>query len=231
LFGESNEIFGQRFKKKVLKRLRYEKENFFSWTLPTTLQKIRGKLSVCYYNVIYPNFHIGKNYEIWGKFYVTMFSPRTSEIWVGNRSHIVSEAKRGGLSLFSRCKLTVYADGIIQIGERVGLNGTVISSRKKIVIGDNTMIAANVIIADSDFHQQWPPEERWVNPGFEFDQEVYIGKNVWIGMNCIILKGVSIGDNSIIGAGSVVTKDIPSNVIAAGNPAVVIKALGPDCVS
>ena len=57
----------------------------------------------------------------------------------------------------------------------------------------------------------------------EFGKSVIIGKNVWIGGNCCILPGVKIGDNTIIGAGSIVTKDIPENVIAAGNPCKIIR--------
>lgn len=88
------------------------------------------------------------------------------------------------------------------------------------------MIAANVIIVDSDFHATWPPEMRWSNKTDAFDREVVIGRRVWIGMNSLILKGSRIGDNSIIGAGSVVSGDIPSNCMAAGNPARVIRMLG-----
>jgi acetyltransferase-like isoleucine patch superfamily enzyme len=61
--------------------------------------------------------------------------------------------------------------------------------------------------------------------GYERDRRVKIGKNVWIGVNCIILKGVTIGENSILGAGSVVVNDIPPNVLVRGNPAKIIKNL------
>jgi len=87
------------------------------------------------------------------------------------------------------------------------------------------MIAPNVIIVDSDFHVSWPPEKRFDLIDSKQDKEIRIGRNVWIGANTIVLKGVTIGDNSIIGAGSVVVKDIPKNVLAAGNPAVVKKQL------
>ncbi|OBW42116.1 putative acetyltransferase [Chryseobacterium sp. MOF25P] len=59
----------------------------------------------------------------------------------------------------------------------------------------------------------------------DFSEPIRIGKNVWLGANCVVLPGVSIGDNSIIGAGSIVTKDIPSNAVAVGNPCKVIKYL------
>ena len=86
-------------------------------------------------------------------------------------------------------------------------------------------MAPNVTIVDSDFHVHWPPEKRrTVRTGAD-DRAVKIGEYVWIGANSLVLKGVSIGDNSIVGAGSVVANDIPANVIAAGNPARVIKNL------
>ena len=63
------------------------------------------------------------------------------------------------------------------------------------------------------------------NEGYDYGKPITLGKNVWLGGGCTILSGVTIGDNSIIGAGSVVTKDIPANVIAAGNPARVIREI------
>ena len=59
-----------------------------------------------------------------------------------------------------------------------------------------------------------------------FNMEVHIGRNVWIGGGCVLLPGVSIGDNTVIGAGSIVTKDIPANVVAYGNPCRVIREIG-----
>nr|WP_268998954.1 DapH/DapD/GlmU-related protein [Leptospira interrogans] len=78
---------------------------------------------------------------------------------------------------------------------------------------------------DSSFHALWPPEGRLTNPDFESDDDVVIGNNVWLGSQVIVLKGVKIGDNSVIGAGSVVTKSIPENCLAAGNPAKPIRFL------
>ncbi|WP_318838246.1 acyltransferase [Leptospira yasudae] len=87
------------------------------------------------------------------------------------------------------------------------------------------MFAANSTILDSSFHAIWPPENRLMNPAMETDADVIIEDNVWIGTQVIILKGVRIGMNSVIGAGSVVTKSIPENCLAAGNPAHPIRFL------
>ena len=81
------------------------------------------------------------------------------------------------------------------------------------------MFAPNVNIVDSDFHSIQPFGQRLKNPGFENDSSVLIGDNVWIGMNVTILKGVKIGNNSVIGACSLVLNDIEDNVLAAGIPA------------
>jgi len=88
------------------------------------------------------------------------------------------------------------------------------------------MIGPDCLIMDSDFHIPWPPESRYYYPGEEVDADVLIGAYVWLGARCIILKGVTIGDNSIIAAGSIVVGNIPENCLAAGVPAVVKRKLG-----
>lgn len=91
----------------------------------------------------------------------------------------------------------------------------------KVTIGDNAQIAPNVSIytAGHPIH----PDSR--NSGYEYGIPISIGNNVWIGGNTVILPGVTIGDNVVIGAGSVVTKNIPANMIAAGNPCRVIREI------
>lgn len=88
-----------------------------------------------------------------------------------------------------------------------------------ITIGDHTMIGPNVTIATANHPED--PEVR--KTGYQYNLPVTIGKNVWIGSGAIILPGVTIGDDSIIGAGSVVTRDIPSGVVAVGNPCKVLR--------
>ena len=100
--------------------------------------------------------------------------------------------------------------------------GVRIDSASKVVIGSNTMLAAGVYVTDADWH------------GI-YDRPKPIGKtapviledNVWIGDGAVIGKGVTVGANTIVGAGAVVTKSLPSNVIAAGNPASVVRELDP----
>ncbi len=113
----------------------------------------------------------------------------------------------------------------IEVGENFFANyNFIVLDVGKVRIGDNAQIAPNVSIytAGHPVH----PESR--NTGYEYGINITIGNNVWIGGNTCILPGVTIGDNAVIGAGSVVTKDIPSDVIAVGNPCRVIRKITED---
>lgn len=91
----------------------------------------------------------------------------------------------------------------------------------RVTIGDNVMLAPNVAIYTAGH----PVHHETRNSHYEYGIPVTIGDNVWIGGNSVITPGVTIGSNTVIGAGSVVTKDIPDNVIAAGNPCRVIRKI------
>lgn len=91
-----------------------------------------------------------------------------------------------------------------------------------IYVGDYTMIGPNVTIASAG--HPILPELR--EKGYQYNMQVHIGKNCWIGAGSVILPGVTIGDNTVIGAGSVVTKDIPENVVAVGNSCRVLREIG-----
>lgn len=91
-----------------------------------------------------------------------------------------------------------------------------------IYIGDYTMIGPNVVLATAG-HPINPELRQKVT---QYNADVHIGKNVWLGAGVIVMPGVTIGDNSVIGAGSIVTKDIPANVVAVGNPCRVMREIG-----
>jgi acetyltransferase-like isoleucine patch superfamily enzyme len=125
------------------------------------------------------------------------------------------------------CFFVVVKKGELTIGENVGISATAIVCWNKIEIGDNVRIGGGTVIYDTDFHSL-DFRDRIPLPEIQDNVKtspVLIEQNVFIGAHCTILKGVTIGQNSIIGACSVVAKNIPANQIWAGNPARFIKNL------
>lgn len=110
----------------------------------------------------------------------------------------------------------------IEIGENFYTNhNCVILDAAKVTFGDNVLIAPNC-----GFYTAGHPLDRIQrNKGLEYAYPIMIGNNVWIGGGVHVMPGVSVGDNTVIGAGSIVTKDIPSGVVAVGNPCKVIREL------
>ncbi len=139
------------------------------------------------------------------------------------------------VSCYAGCSFALGVRGTCSIGDFTLLNGALIMAEDRIEIGSHCLISWNVGIADSDFHPLSPNERRIdaeaLAPFFHSrparpaikTSPVIIHDNVWIGMNAVILKGVTIGENSVVAAGSVVSKPVPPNVVVAGNPAVVVK--------
>ena len=116
--------------------------------------------------------------------------------WGGHNVHF-------GSGIYVNSNLTVVDDGHIYIGDKV-------------------MFGPNVTIATANHPMNAELRAR----SYQYNKDVYIGENVWIGSGAVIVPGVHIGKNSVIGAGSIVTKDIPDNVVAVGNPCRVLRAVG-----
>lgn len=132
----------------------------------------------------------------------------------------------GGTALDDDTVLIVSGDPTgeskIQIGSHCYINRfTILDASKDITIGNGVMIGPNCYITDHD-HGMDP--EKSIGEQELVEAPTRIGNDVWLGANVTVLKGVEIGDGSVIGAGSVVTKDVPPNVIAAGSPAKVIRS-------
>lgn len=154
-----------------------------------------------------------------------------SSISLGDRVVLCSESESTALGVSRPVILRTLNPGArISIGDDVGLSGTVICAATRIEIGAECLIGADVQIVDTDFHSVAPQGRCHGNPDTQvLSAPVKIGRNVFIGAGVRVLKGVSIGDNSVIGAASVVTRDVPDNAVAAGNPARVIRLLdGPN---
>jgi len=114
--------------------------------------------------------------------------------------------------------------GRIEIGNCVLMSpGSRISASDEITIGDGTMFANGAYVTDSDWHTIYDRTKR-----DERVTPVHIGRNVWLGDHATVLKGVTIGDNSVVAARAVVSKDVPANVVVAGSPARVVKELDPE---
>lgn len=110
----------------------------------------------------------------------------------------------------------------ITIGDNVYINfGCIILDCSEVTIGSNTLLGPNIGLYAAN-HSTDPTER--INGGC-YGKPIHIGNNVWLGGDVKVLQGVTIGDNTIIGAGSIVTKDIPDNVIAVGNPCKVIRKI------
>jgi acetyltransferase-like isoleucine patch superfamily enzyme len=163
---------------------------------------------------------IGAYPAFYGKTYFNRFPE--SVITIGNRC-IFDSSKFYNLIGVNRCCIiaTLSKQAQLYIGNSIGFSGVRIGCAEKITIGDNCLIGANVTITDSDWHAIDPARRHDVKA--TLTRPVKIGNNVFIGANSIVLKGTEIGDDSVIGAGSVVSGMIPANVIAAGNPCIVIK--------
>ncbi|MBQ9945990.1 MAG: sugar O-acetyltransferase [Clostridia bacterium] len=115
-----------------------------------------------------------------------------------------------------------WAGKHVHFGKNVYANfGLTLVDDTHIYVGDGTMLGPNVVIATAG--HPILPELR--EKQYQFNLPVHIGKNCWLGAGVIVMPGVTIGDNSVIGAGSVVTKDIPSNVVAVGNPCRVLREI------
>ena len=139
------------------------------------------------------------------------------------------------VSCYAGCSFAVGENGSCSVGDFTLMNGALVMAEERIEIGSHCLISWNVGIADSDFHPLAPAQRRVdahaLAPFFEGRPPrpklrtvpVIIADNVWIGMNAVILKGVNIGENSVVAAGAVVTKSVPANVVVAGNPAAIIK--------
>lgn len=146
-----------------------------------------------------------------------------AELTMGKNCTINSSFLSNLIGLYQRTIIVARGQGKICIGDRVGISGTTIYARDLVEIGDNTIIGANCKIFDNDFHSLDVEERNADIYDNLVTRPVHIGKNVFIGCNTIILKGTVLGDNCIVGAGSVVHGRFEAGCTIAGNPARVIK--------
>ncbi len=147
---------------------------------------------------------------------------RKSRMKFGNGLQLRSTARSNPLGANHPVILCAWQAGaVLQIGDNFAMTGGSIIAAEKITIGDNVNVGANTTIMDTDFHPL-DMQARRLDSQPAKTAPIVIQDGVFIGVNCLILKGVTIGHGSVIGAGSVVTKNVPPGVIVAGNPARVL---------
>jgi len=181
---------------------------FYSWRYPR--------------DITYAYLKLGYWHPSW-KFYglPLIQKHRSAIIAIGRELTACSNPRYNSLGVFQ--KVTIKAlnpKAELIIGNNLGISGASISCNHRISIGNDVLIGSGAIITDSDAHPVNPLERH--NPTQILKASVVIEDKVFIGARAIILKGVTIGYGALIGAGSVVTKDIPPMSIAAGNPAKIV---------
>jgi acetyltransferase-like isoleucine patch superfamily enzyme len=170
-----------------------------------------------------PHVSIGKGTRMKG---VALLQAKPgSSIRIGERCDVVSRSAYNAVGLNHGTVIrTVSATGAIYVGDDVGLSGCTLCAAQEIIVGDRVMIGANSVVVDTDLHFLGRGDRRHSERKVEA-LPVVIGDDVFIGMNCIVLKGVTIGQGAVIGAGSVVTADVPAWCIVAGCPAVPVSVV------
>jgi acetyltransferase-like isoleucine patch superfamily enzyme len=134
---------------------------------------------------------------------------------IGDRCTIFSQTVRS--------EFVTHENGRIEIGDGVFINyGASISAHDRVAIGDGSQIGSYAILMDNDYHTVGQLDAQPASV------PIVLGRNVWLGVRVTILKGVTVGDNSVIGAGSVVTKDVPANCLVAGVPARLVRRFDPE---
>ena len=157
--------------------------------------------------------------------FITLFLGRPNgEIVIGNRFCCNNKINSNSIGLIQPCVFNILTEGSkIVIGDNVGISGSTICATKRITIGDNVLIGSGCLIIDTDAHPLNWEERREGHYNRAKSSPVVIENDVFIGARSIILKGVTVGERAIIGAGSVVTHDVPADSIVVGNPAKVVK--------
>lgn len=173
-------------------------------------------------NMTINGVHYGKSIRVQGGIPLLSISYRNSIITIGDNVLINSYSDH---SWNSRTKIIVRPNGKLSIGNSTGINGILIYCTENIQIGSYVKVGGGSRISDTDHHStDW--KLRRLSKGPSLHSPIVIEDDVFIGANCIILKGVKIGARSVVAAGSVVTKSIPNDELWGGVPAHLIKKLG-----
>jgi len=186
----------------------------FKYTLNTLIFKL-------YIKWRHPSIQLGINLQIRGK--LIFSAEKNSKISLGDNIIINSNTRFNLAGINKPMSIEVRNNAVLEIGNNSGFSGTSIYASQKIVIGSHCHFGVNTFIWDTDFHPLEYLSRRAHDISKIATAPIFIGDDVFIGANSIVLKGVTIGDRSIIAAGSIVSRTVPSDEIWGGNPASFIK--------
>lgn len=179
-----------------------------------------NRLNLIYLKMKFKNLKVGKNCRIDWNSYIDV---RQNECIIGNNVILQSLKKNYHVGMpFAATILIDVLGAKVKIGDGTSIHGCYVHAQKSIIIGNDCAIAAGVNIIDSNGHVINSKLRKSVR---DIPEEIIIGDNVWIGLNAVILKGSNIGDNCVVGAGSIVKGIFEKNSLIMGNPAKVIKKI------
>ncbi|WP_102408575.1 acyltransferase [Parabacteroides bouchesdurhonensis] len=171
--------------------------------------------------------YLKEKFRLWNKVsfrgFTVVYAYKDSRIIWGNKVIINSHPLSNLAGMRQRAIIVARYGGTIRIGNGVEMSGMTIYAYRQIVVGDRTMIGANTIIMDTDFHPLQAEYRHGTDRSLIKRKPVSIGKDCFIGMNVTICKGTVLGDRCVVGAGSVVCGEFPADCIIAGNPAKIIR--------
>lgn len=168
---------------------------------------------------------VGRRLRVRGP--IRLHCHRTGVIRIGDDCRMLSGFAGNAVGGGRRMALWVGPGGRLTIGDGVGLSNSTIVCMEAVSIGDGTFVGGDTCVYDTDFHSLDPVERsRPGNKGAR-TSPVRLGRHVFVGGHSIVLKGVAVGDTAVVGAGSVVRRDVPAGQVWAGNPAAFVRELEP----
>lgn len=188
----------------------------FFFKIKRKIRRISGNLKFSFYKMTFNHVTYGRNIKVNGIFYLNLYG----DVKMGDNIKFNNHTVFNFAGINRPTSISVSKDASLIIGDNCGFSGTSIFCSKQISIGENCIFGVNTSIWDTDFHD--------INRRVPDDlnntksKPIIIQDNVFIGANTIILKGVTIGEGAVIGAGSIVTNDVEAFTINAGSPCKMI---------
>ena len=196
-----------------------------SRTIRASLAELRSNIIYRKIKFLYPNVELGQNIRFFGP--IQLQIAKNAIVHIGDNVTFRSSTAYNFVGINRPVSICVCDCAKLTIGANCGFSGTAIYASKSITIGPYCNLGGNTSIWDTDFHPLDYQLRRVQVKGTK-QAEVYLDSDVFVGANSMILKGVIIGARSIIGAGSVVTKNVPADQIWAGNPAKLLRICAAD---